>query len=43
MSDYIGILMGGYLDESDRPMDRPELNKRIKRLESALIEGIKSE
>ena len=28
-NDYIGIVMGGYLDENNKLMDRPELNKRI--------------
>lgn len=27
--DYIGIVMGGYLDSNNRLMDRTELNRRI--------------
>lgn len=29
MSNFIGIVMGGYLDEQGKLMDRTELNKRI--------------
>jgi len=29
MSHEIGIVMGGYLDENNKLMDRAELNRRI--------------
>ena len=29
VSDFIGIVMGGYLDENNTLMKRPELNERI--------------
>lgn len=29
VSNHIGVVMGGYLNEQDKLMDRTELNKRI--------------
>lgn len=36
MSNKIGIVMGGYLDENGKLMDREELNRRIADLQKPL-------